>query len=105
MVQAAWNANVRIDITDADRDKNYFDVDSWLEQRGLVEFKQGERIVRMTHKHLLINMKEKYGLSDEGRFYMQTVATTIARGFAGASSTLMAVGGTKYSTLRVKLTF
>lgn len=105
MVQAAYNANIRVDITDAPVEKGYKPVRDWLKKCDLVEFDQQDRTVRLTHKYLPVDMKEKYGLADTGIIYSQTVATTTPQGFQGSSSTLTAIGRTENSTIRVKLTF
>lgn len=105
LVQAAYNANIRVDISDAPIKEQYNPVRDWLERCDLVEFNQQDRTVRLTHKYMPIDMREKYGLADTGVIYAQTVSTTTPQGFQGSSSTLTALGRTDDTTLRVKLTF
>lgn len=106
LFNAAYNSQIRVDASDSYIKSNGLDygvVDRWLDDCGFVSFDQGDKTIRITNKPLDVDM----GVWDfsDGRAWVQTVATTTAQGFQGASSTITTLGNAPGVTLQAQLTF
>lgn len=104
LVQPAYNANMRINITNA-RPEGYDAIDDWLNQCADVTVVEGDRTIRISHQSLPINMKSEFDMIDEGRVYTTTTAVTTPAGFQGSSTTITSLGRVEGMTIRADLTF
>lgn len=104
MVQPAYNANMKIHISNA-RPLSYSDLDKWLAQCSAVTIQEGDRTIRISHQTLPIDMKHQFDMHDKGRVFTTTTAVTTPAGFQGASTTITSVGRAEGMTIRADLTF